>query len=228
MPAGQPSRRQVLQWLRRATRGGLPGVRARQPAGQPLLQRVRQAGRDAARRRASPCLPPELHAAPPGGEDPQLPSRAGGGAQAGDRALCRHEGFARAARRPRPGGREEATRPRSRAHDGGGAPLRGHRQPGHGRRHHGALRRPPGPRGPRRARLLRGPCHAAGHPPLHGRGPTGPRHRGPGPRRPQLRRSGRARRRERSPHGLFSGGSDHPPRRAHGAARDAGLDAPDR
>ena len=173
-------------------------------------------------------ISPELHASLPGREDPDLPPRARGGAQAGHGAVRRHEGLARAARRPRPGGGPEAPRPRPRAHDGGGAPLRGHRQPGHGRRHHGALRRAPGPRGPRRARLLCRPRHAAGDPPLHGRGPAGSRHRGPGPRRPQLRRGGRAGDRERSPHGLLGGGPDHPPRRAHGAARDAGLDAADR
>ena len=41
-------------------------------------------------------------------------------------------------------------RPRPRAHDGGGPPLRGHGEPGHGRRDHGALRRAARPRGPRR------------------------------------------------------------------------------
>ena len=55
-----------------------------------------------------------------------------------------------------------APRPRARAHDGGRAPLRGHRQPGDGRRHHGAVRRAARPRGPRRARLLRGAAHAGG------------------------------------------------------------------
>ena len=56
---------------------------------------------------------------------------------------------------------------------------------------------------------------------LHRRGPAGARHRGPDPRRTQLRRGGRARDRERSPHGLLGGGPDHASRRAHGAARDA-------
>ena len=135
----------------------LPGSRFCNECGKPLATpSVASAGARVAS---------ELHAALPGREDPDLPPRARGRAQAGHGAVRRHEGLARAARRPRPGGRAQAPGPGPRAHDGGGAPLRGHRQPGHGRRHHGALRRPPGPRGPRRARLLRRPRHAAGHPP---------------------------------------------------------------
>ena len=60
-----------------------------------------------------------------------------------------------AARRPRSRGGPATPRSGARAHDGGGAPLRGHGQPGHGRRHHGAVRRAAGPRGSRRARVLR-------------------------------------------------------------------------
>ena len=52
--------------------------------------------------------------------------------------------------------------PGARADDGGRPPLRGHGQPGDGRRHHGALRRAARPRGPRRARLLRGAADAGG------------------------------------------------------------------
>ena len=52
--------------------------------------------------------------------------------------------------------------PVARAHDGGGPPLRGHRQPGDGRRHHGAVRRAARPRGPRRAGLLRRAADAGG------------------------------------------------------------------
>ena len=51
-------------------------------------------------------------------------------------------------------------RPGARTDDGGGPPLRGHGQPGHGRRHHGAVRRAARPRGPRRPRLLRRAAHA--------------------------------------------------------------------
>ena len=73
------------------------------------------------------------------GEDSHLPQRPRRRAQAGHRAVCRPQRLHGAAGRPRP--RRGAAAPRSRAgaHDGGRAPLRGHGQPGHGRRHHGAL-----------------------------------------------------------------------------------------
>ena len=45
--------------------------------------------------------------------------------------------------------------PGARADDGGRPPLRGHGEPGDGRRDHGALRRAARPRGPRRAGVLR-------------------------------------------------------------------------
>ena len=125
----------------------LPGSRFCNECGKPLA--TSSVAAPAAR------VSSELHASPPGREDPHLQARPRRRAQAGHRAVRRHEGLARAPRRPRPRGGAQAPRPRPRAHDGGGAPLRGHRQPGHGRRHHGALRRPAGPRGPRRARLLR-------------------------------------------------------------------------
>ena len=107
-----------------------------------------------------------LHAAAPRREDPHLAHRPRGRAQAGDGPLRRPQGLDGAARRPRPRGGAQAPRPGPRAHDGGGAPLRGHGQPGHGRRHHGALRRAARPRGPRGARLLRGAAHAGGGPAL--------------------------------------------------------------
>ena len=98
-----------------------------------------------------------LHAAPAHRrEDPQLEGRARGRAEACDRALRRPQGLDGAPRRPRPGGGAAAPRPGARADDGGGPPLRGHGEPGHGRRDHGALRRAARPRGPRGARLLRG------------------------------------------------------------------------
>ena len=49
--------------------------------------------------------------------------------------------------------------------DGRGAPLRGHGEPGHGRWHYGAVWGARGPRGSRRARLLRRPGHTGGHAP---------------------------------------------------------------
>ena len=53
-------------------------------------------------------------------------------------------------------------RPGARADDGGRPSLRGHGQPGDGRRDHGAVRRAARPRGSRRARLLRRAPHAGG------------------------------------------------------------------
>ena len=52
------------------------------------------------------------------------------------------------------------SRPRPRIDDGGRPPLRGHREPGDGRRHHGAVRGAAGLRGSRRPRLLRRAAHA--------------------------------------------------------------------
>ena len=92
-----------------------------------------------------------LHPEAPRREDPHLEERPRRRAQAGHRAVRRPQGLDGAAGRPRPRGGAEAPRSRARAHDGGRPPLRGHRQPGHGRRDHGALRRAAGPRGPRRA-----------------------------------------------------------------------------
>ncbi len=85
-------------------------------------------------------------------------------AQAGDGAVRRPQGLDGAARRPGPRGGPEAPRPRPRADDGGRPPLRGHGQPGDGRRDHGALRRAAGPRGPRRAGLLCRARHAGSDP----------------------------------------------------------------
>ena len=74
-------------------------------------------------------------------EDPHLEGRPRRRAQAGDRALRRPQGLDGAARRPGPRGGAQAPRPGARADDGGRPPLRGHGQPGDGRRDHGALRR---------------------------------------------------------------------------------------
>ena len=73
------------------------------------------------------------------------PRGARGRAQAGHGALRRPQGLDGAARRPRPRGSAEAPRPRPRADDGGRPPLRGHGEPGHGRRDHGPLRRAASP-----------------------------------------------------------------------------------
>ena len=112
-----------------------------------------------------------------------------------------------------------APRSRPRADDGGRPSLRGHGQPGHGRRDHGAVRRAARPRGPRRPRLLCRPADAGGAPALRRGDAAGT----PGVtihiRGPELRRGGRALDRLRPPHGLHRGGPDHPSGRAHGAAR---------
>jgi hypothetical protein len=70
------------------------------------------------------------------------------------------------ARRPRSRGGAEALDPVSGADDGSRPPLRGHRQPGDGRRDHGAVRCAPRPRGPRRAGLLCRTRHAGSGSPL--------------------------------------------------------------
>ena len=93
-------------------------------------------------------------------------------AQAGHRALRRPQGLDGAAGRPRSRGGPEAPRPGPRANDGGRPPLRRHREPGDGRRHHGAVRRAAGPRGPRGAGLLRRARDAGGRQALRRGGPA--------------------------------------------------------
>ena len=107
------------------------------------------------------------------------------------------------------------------ADDGGRPPLRGHRQPGDGRRHHGALRRAARPRGSRRARVLCRAPDAGRRAALLGRAAPRAGRGGADPRRPQLRRGRGALDRQRSPHGLHRRGPDHAPGGAHGAARGA-------
>ena len=97
MSAGQSPRRQVLQRLRRATGVGMsrrvgiptcPGSRFCNECGKPLSAAV-----------PAPCSrSAELHSPPPRREDPHLPPRARGRAQAGDGAVRRHQRLARAAR----------------------------------------------------------------------------------------------------------------------------------
>ena len=193
-------------------------VPARERARGEVLHGVRRA-HDARRRFAPRRLPRRLHARPPRQQDPQRARAADRRAQTGHRPLRRSQGLARAARRPRSRGRARAARHRARADDGGGAPLRGDRQPGDGRRHHGAVRSAPRPRGPRGARLLRGAAHAQGDGPRRRGRPPPARRRRADPRRAQLRRGRRPLDRQRSPDGLQRGRPDHAPGRAHGAAR---------
>ena len=88
------------------------------------------------------------------------------------------------------------------ADDGGGAPLRRHGEPGDGRRHHGALRRAARPRGPRRARLLRGAADAGEHHHAGGGASQRARPLRADPRGAQLRRGRGALGRQRPAHGL--------------------------
>ena len=70
-------------------------------------------------------------------------------------------------RRPRPRGSPAAPRPGPGPHDGRRAPLRGHGEPGAWAMALWPCLAPRGPRGSRRARLLRRPGHAGGAAPLH-------------------------------------------------------------
>ena len=212
-----------------------PGAKFCEECATPLARTCAQCGSEASadgevlprvrasrqRRRRAPAalrLARELHAQAPRREDPDLQGRARGRAQAGDGALRRPQGLDGAARRPRSRGGAQAPRSRARAHDGGRPPLRGHRQPGDGRRDHGAVRRAARPRGPRGAGVLRGaPDAGVGEALRRGRAPLA-RRDGPDPRRAQLRRGGRALHRQRPAHGLHGRRPDHPPRGAHGAA----------
>ena len=170
--AREPRRASVLRGVRRAaSRSPAPSAARELAPGKRVL---RQCGarrrRRAAARTAS--TPGDLHPQAPRREDPHLEERPRRRAQAGHGPLRRPQGLDGAARRPRPRGGPEAPRPRPRADDGGRPSLRGHRQPGDGRRDHGALRGADRARGPRGARLLRRAADAAAGHPLRGRGPA--------------------------------------------------------
>ena len=196
----QRVRHQVLRWVwRTARRGASNGDR-----------KVRVARR--------------LHPQAPRREDPHLEGRPGRRAQAGHRPLRRPQGLDGAARRPRSRGGAQDSRSRPRADDGGRAPLRGHRQPGDGRRDHGALRRAARPRGSRGAGVLRGAPDAGEREEVRGRGATLARGGGQDPRRAELRGGRRARHRQRSAHGLHGRRPDDAPGRADGADRRSRRD----
>src|SRR5712692_4607258 len=153
VPARQPGRREVLWRVWSSPRRDVPGVPRDQPADEQVLPPVRRV----AHRGAEPgavALAGELHAEAPRGEDPDLQGRPRGRAQAGHRTLRRPEGLDGAPRRPRSRRGAQAPRPGTRADDGGRPPLRGHRESGHGRRDHGAVRGAAGPRGSRGAGVL--------------------------------------------------------------------------
>ena len=82
---------------------------------------------------------PLLHPPTPRREDSDLPQCAGRRAQTRDSALCRSQRLPGAHGRPRPGGGAPAPRSGTGAYDGGRAPLRRDRQPGHGRWDYGLV-----------------------------------------------------------------------------------------
>ena len=102
------------------------------------------------------------------------------------------------------------------------ASLRGHGQPVHRRRHHGAVRRADRARGPRAARLLRGaaPARRAARA-TRSELRRDARARLLGAHGPQLRRGRRRQDRRRPAHGLHRAGPHRRPGGAHGAARRA-------
>jgi alkanesulfonate monooxygenase SsuD/methylene tetrahydromethanopterin reductase-like flavin-dependent oxidoreductase (luciferase family) len=83
--------------------------------------------------------PTRLHAPASGRENPHLQNCPRRRTQAGHRALCRSQKLDGVTRRPRPGGGTSAPRPGAGTHDGRRASLRRHREPVHGRWHHGAV-----------------------------------------------------------------------------------------
>ena len=205
-------------------RDELPILRTREPRRGEVLQRLRRASGGAGDRPRAALL----HAAPPRREDPRLQERARGRAQAGHRPLRRRRALdgARRARRSR----GVASPPRSPLPDPRGRrpPLRGDHQPVHRRRHHGALRRPDRPRGPRPARL-RGRARAGARPRgARRRRAARERARFRGADGPQLGRGRRRANRRRPAHGLHRAGSRRRARRPRAAAGAAGRRQRDR
>ena len=199
-------------------------MRTREPRRRAVLQRLWRAPRGPDGRPRAALL----HAAASRREDPGVAERAQGRAQAGHRPLrrcraldgarraCRSRGMASPARSPvpDPGGR----RP----------PVRGNHQPVHGRRHHGALRRPDRPRGSRPARL----CGRPGPGPRarRARRRRAPRERARvrGADGPQLGRGRRGADRGRPAHGLHRAGTRRRARRPGAAAGTTGRHHRDR
>ncbi len=232
MPARESARREVLRGVRGSRGASVRQLRSPAVGHRQVLLRVRPSRRS---RRAGGITAlrgaGSLHSQTPGREDPVVKGRARGRAQAGHRALRRPQGLDGAARRPRSRGGAHAPRPRARTHDGGRPPLRGHGEPGDGRRDHGALRRAARPRGSRGARVLRRAPDAGVAETLRGRHAPLARGGGADPGRSQLGRGRRPLGRQRSPHGLHRRGPDDPPRGPDGtagAARDGAADRRDR
>ena len=167
--------------------------------------------------------PPRLHPQAPGREDPALEVRPGGRAQAGDGALRRREGLDGPGRAGRPRGVAPDPGPLLRDPDRRRAPLRGHREPVHGRRDHGALRGADRPRGPRPAGLLRGASSAGRAAALCRRGAHPARAQLRHAHRHPLRRGGGGQDRRRPAHGLHGPGAHGGAGAADGAAGPLGL-----
>jgi hypothetical protein len=151
VPGCQPRGRTILPSMRCDVSRGLRGLWGHGGEWQQVLRPLRGSsrGHSAATGRGGPSLRTarELHLQVSGRADPDVEERAGRRAQAGHGPLRRSQRVDGALGRLRPGGGAEAPRSRARADDGGGPPLRGDREPGHGRRDHGALRRPARARG---------------------------------------------------------------------------------
>ena len=172
--------------------------------------------------------PPLVHPEAPRREDPHLPHRPRRRAQAGDRPLRRREGLDGAGRAARSGRVAQDPRPLLPDPHRRRAPLRGHGESVHRRRHHGAVRRADRARGPRAARLLRG-------------APSARRRSAPMPTSAAyaMASSFAARMglnsgevvvgtdRRRSAHGLHGAGAHRRSGAAHGAARRARQRIPD-
>ena len=118
----------------------------------------------------------------------------------------------------------QAPRPGDRTHDGGRAPLRGHRQPCAGRRHRRPVRGAARARGPRGACLLRRAPDAGDRQALRGRCSARRGDPDPDPRRPEFGRGRRALDRQRSQDGLHRRRSDHERGRPDGADGCARVD----
>ena len=194
----------------------MPSLPAGESAAGKVLLRVRGAPS------AAQPFARSLHAALSGGEDTGGPQRARRRAKAGHRHVRGPRELDGAARRPRPGGRASAYRRRARADDGGGASLRGNREPDHGRRDHGAVRRARRTRGPRAAGLLRGAAHAGIRQAFLRRNAGDRRDRDAHSRGNQFWRRAGPLDRGRPAHGLHRHRRDDAPRRESGADGRAG------
>ena len=170
----------------------------------------------------------ELHAEASRRQDLEFALRARRGAQAGDRlvrGLCGVHQDVDAAR----SGRSAHGDGRGlRANHGSRPPLRGHGEPVHRRRRHGAVRRAHRPRGSRGARGGGGALGAEGDPRVRRDAAPEPGTRLRPPYRHQHRPRRRRPHRRRPPHGLHRAGGDGESRRASAGGRRRGRGADQR